>query len=908
VAKPPSGTVTFLFTDIEGSTRLWEERPDEMRAAIAEHDARFRSAIEGNGGYVVKTTGDGFHAAFGRAADAVAAAVQCQAALADLPLIKVRMGMNTGEVQERAGDYFGPPVNRAARLMAAAHGGQIVCSRGTADLIRDALPDEVALVDLGEHRLRDLQSPVHLFQIDAPGRASEFPSLRSLDAYRSNLPYELSSFVGREEELGTAADLVRSSRVASIVGVGGVGKTRLALHVGSELLPHFPDGVWLCELASVQEPDDLPDAVAAAVGYTPPQGVPVAEGVSRYLERKDLLLIIDNCEHLVGGVASFVREIIARAARVSVLCTSREALGVQGESIFAFSSLELPTGRDPMSVLSSEAGGLFVARAREARGDLDVDEANATAVHDLCVRLDGIPLAIELAAAQTAMMTPGEILARLDRQFRLLTGGRRVALERHQTLRAAIDWSYDLLDESERALLDRLSVCVAGFDLDAVVALAAGVGADEFDAFDLLRALVAKSLVERNERQGVTRYRLLEMIRQYAAERLTATSASEDARDDHARHYLSLATALFAQVATENEYDVLERLDTETANVAAAGRWLLANDRHAELLDFFAGLTYVDVTAQPVATLDELGAIAAEAIEWPEASTFAGFPNACYEAATRAYMNPDASELRRLSELARQSTLDDLSVRTLMATTLSAILDGDLDLATSSIGPAVERARQEGDPTELSFALALRATCKHIRDSGSGIADAEEALAVARRTRSAVTRLYPLVALATAAYETDPRRALDAADECTRIDRTRRRTWSNTCQGVAAAVLVQRGEIADGLAQSRDLLRHFDNSGERFYVSFQISSVANALALIAPDLAIELAAICESDAIAPFAAFTSHREMARLAEELPSTVATARARAAGMTYEEAIGFFEAEVERLIAEHRTPEDR
>jgi predicted ATPase len=854
---------------------------------------------------VVKSTGDGVFAAFPSALDGLRAAVAAQVALAaaewpDGVVLRVRMGVHSGEVTEQDGDYFGPEVNRAARVMSVAHGGQVVCSAPVGEQARAGF----ALIDLGEHRLRDLQSPVHLYQVDVPGLPSVFPPLRSLDAYRSNLPYELSSFVGREDELGAIVTLVRGSRVVSIVGVGGVGKTRLALQVGSELLPDFPDGVWLCELAPVLEPEDIPDAVAAAVGYTPPQGVSVVDGLPRFLERKHLLLIVDNCEHLLGAVAVFVAAATAHAARVSVLATSREALGVRGEHIFPLPSLTTPTADDPASVLASEAGGLFVARAGEVRGGLDLDETNAKAVFGLCGRLDGIPLAIELAAAQTALMTPGEILARLDRQFRLLTGGRRVALERHQTLRAAIDWSYDLLDDRERALLDRLSTCVAGFDLDAAVALGAGVGADEFEAFELLGALVAKSLVERSERNGVTRYRLLEMIRQYAAERLNATTASEHARDDHAHHYLPLTTALFAEIGTEHDYDVLERLETETPNIAAAGRWLLANERVTELMSFFDTLAYVDPTVLPAPTLDELGTIAAEAVESPSASTLAGFQNACYAAAMRRYVNGDLAEYRRMVEFGN-SAPDEPTVRTLMNNAAAVILDGDAARAITFSSRAVERARQGDDLIELSFALALNATFASMNDAGSGVPTAEEALAVARRTGSAVARIYPLLALASAAARTDPLLALASAEECTRLDRTRRRSWSSICEGIAAQIRIQRGEMANGLTAARDIVQHFDENGERLFLSLHIFALAETLAPTHPELAIELAAISESDTIASFAVFSTSSELSRLIDEHPSLIVAARGRAATMTYDEAISLILASIDRLIDEQPTP---
>ncbi|HLM16350.1 MAG TPA: adenylate/guanylate cyclase domain-containing protein, partial [Acidimicrobiia bacterium] len=358
--------LTFLFTDLEGSTALWEQHPAAMEPLLAQHDSALRGAVESNGGRVVKSTGDGVHAVFRSPRDGVRAALDGQRALAEADWgddirLRVRMGVHAGEAAERDGDWYGTEVNRAARVMSVAHGGQVVCTRIVEELVRD----DFDLVDLGEHRLRDLQSSVHLFQVEVPGAPAVHPLLRSIDAHLTNLPYELSSFIGREQEQDDVAGRLRESRLVTIVGVGGVGKTRLALQVGGALLPEQAEGVWLCELAPVSDPDDLADAIAAALRYTPPPGVPVATGLQQHLEHKQLLLLLDNCEHLVGAVAGFVAETTTKAAGVSVLATSREALGVRGEHIYPLTSLTLPSAADVDTVLASEAGALFASRARE---------------------------------------------------------------------------------------------------------------------------------------------------------------------------------------------------------------------------------------------------------------------------------------------------------------------------------------------------------------------------------------------------------------------------------------------------------------------------------------------------------------------------------------------------------------
>ena len=903
-----SGTVTFLFTDVEGSTRLWEDHPEAMRDALALHDELVRDAIVAHDGHVVKTTGDGFHAVFAVAHAGVAAAVAAQGALGttawpDGLELRVRMGLHAGEATAREGDWFGSEVNRAARVMAVAHGGQIVCTAVVGEQVRE----RVGLLDLGEHRLRDLYSAVHLFQVHVPGAPATFPPLRSLDAYRSNLPYELSTFVGRDDELRSIVDRMRSSsRVVTIVGVGGVGKTRVALQVGSELLPQFADGVWLCELAPVLDPDDLPGAVAAAVGYTPPQGVPVAEGLPRFLERKDLLLVLDNCEHLVGAVSSFVSDTTAHAARVSILATSREALGVRGEHISPLAPLEVPGAADAVSVLASEAGALFVARASDARGELTLDGANALAVHDLCRRLDGIPLAIELAAAQTKVMAPGEILTRLDKQFRLLTGGRGTSLERHQTLRAAIDWSYDLLTDDERALLDRLSVCVGGFDLDAVVAIAESTGADEFDSYELLASLFAKSLVERNEREGVTRYRLLEMIRQYAAEQLNATGAAEVARDDHARHYLALAVARFGEMSTEADYQALDRLEAETANIAAAARWLLASERIAELVQFFDDVPFFDGFAAPVTILQELSEIAGVVVERTDVAALPGYPNTCWIATARALADGDITKFGHLTDLAKEVSDREPPPTTCIMETMVATWDGDLELAASLGQRAVERARHDGDPAQLAWILATLGMVEAIHGSDRALPIAEEALAVAHRHEGTVICLHPLKAVMGAATKADPARVLEAAEEAARIDRTQRQESAKIGRSLVARIRMTRGEVAEALTEMREVFRSYVDNGQRTDLALALMTLSGALTDVDPLVAVEIGAIVESDAIAPLAVFATP-DLAPLVDDLATEIDAARTRAASMSYEDALAFVFDAIDRLIDEQGPPGD-
>ncbi len=489
MADLPSGAVTFLFTDIEGSTRLWEAHPDAMRAALLRHDSLLRSAIELHGGCIFKTVGDAFCAAFASAARAVDAALAGQRGLRTEPWsdeapIRVRMALYTGAAEERDGDYFGPAVNRVARLLGIAHGNQVVLAAATADVLAGCLPDDAGLQDLAAHRLRDLQEPLHVFQLLHPALPDEFPPLRSLQAFANNLPVQLSSFIGREQELSELRGLLTSSsqpgsaRLITLTGAGGVGKSRLALQAAAEVLEEYPDGVWRVELAALSDPALLPQAVASALGLREEPGRALPQTLAEHLRARHLLLVLDNCEHLIAACADLAQWLLGDSPGIRLLATSREALRIEGETAYRVPSLSLPeSGALPGEALRhSEAVRLFVARAGAAAPSFRLTVRTLPAVAQVCRRLDGIPMAIELAAARVRALPVERLAERLEDRFRLLTGGSRTALPRHQTLRALIDWSYDLLNDQEQALLARLSVFAGGWALEAAVAVGGGSG------------------------------------------------------------------------------------------------------------------------------------------------------------------------------------------------------------------------------------------------------------------------------------------------------------------------------------------------------------------------------------------------------------------------------------------------
>jgi predicted ATPase len=594
VSAAPAGVVTFLFTDVEGSTRRWEANADAMRVALAAHDEVLRQTVAVHGGWLFKHTGDGVCAAFASPRSAVNAAVAAQLSL-ELP---VRMGLATGEAEFRGADYFGAVLNRAARVMAAGHGGQILLADSTAGLLSG-----VDLLDLGPRRLRDLSTPIGVFQVRAAGLRTEFPALRAFDASPGNLRAATTSFIGRESEVAELQASVKAHRLVTLTGVGGVGKTRLALEVAVRSADEFTDGVWFFELAAVTDPAAVPDAVAAVLGITQQPGKTVAQSVAAALEGRVRLLVFDNCEHLLDAAADLIETILAASATTKVVATSREGLGIADERLWPVASLEVGGGVD------SAAVALFVERAQHISPRFTVSaDREAGAVVEICERLDGIPLAIELAASRMASMTASEVRDRLDQRFRLLVGSRR-GLERHQTLRHAVAWSYEHLDEAENALLERCSVFAGGFDLHSACAVAGFADPDEYAILDRLDALVRKSLLVADRSSGRTRYSMLETIRQFAEEQLATRGTATEARDAHARDFAGREADILALWNSARQREAYTWFTVELANLRAAFRWAADQrdlDAAAAIATYAAFLGLWVENYEPIAWAEEL--------------------------------------------------------------------------------------------------------------------------------------------------------------------------------------------------------------------------------------------------------------------------------------------------------------
>ncbi|MDT5341388.1 MAG: hypothetical protein QOE52_572 [Mycobacterium sp.] len=564
----PTGTVTLVLADVEGSTRLWETQPEQMTAAIGRMNQVVSDTIATHSGVrpVEQGEGDSFVAAFARASDAVACALELQRA--PLAPIRLRIGIHTGEIQLRdEGNYAGPTINRTARLRDLGHGGQTLLSGATEALVLDGLPDDVWLSDRGTHSIRDLPRPERVMQLCHPDLVNDFLPLRVSKAVVSqHLPMQLTSFVGRDEQLTQVRELLTQNRLVTLTGAGGVGKTRMAIQIAGQSVNEFADGIWYVDLAPITDPDLVPITTARALRLPEEPGRSTTDTLRRFVADRQLLVVLDNCEHLLDASATLTMALLEAAPRLSLLATSREPIGVAGELSW----------RVPSLPLADKAIELFVDRACRARPDFVVTEDNAATVTEICRRLDGVPLAIELAAARVRALSLAEILDSLHDRFRLLTGGARTAVRRQQTLRASVDWSHALLTEPERVLFRRLAAFMGGFDLDGAQSVCGGGDVERYQVLDQLALLVDKSLVVADESGSRTRYRLLETMRQYALEKLGESGEADVVRTRHRDYYTALAAKLDAPARGDYERGI-EQAETEIDNLRAAFGWSREN-------------------------------------------------------------------------------------------------------------------------------------------------------------------------------------------------------------------------------------------------------------------------------------------------------------------------------------------
>jgi len=738
---PDSPVTVFLFTDIEGSTRLWEQAPDGMREALARHDAISAECVGSHHGRVVKTTGDGIHAVFHDPLDAVKSAVAIQIALADADFgpgiaIRVRAGLHAGIEDERGNDFYGTAVNRAARIMSVAHGGQVLVSHAVASLLRDRLPSDIALRPLGRVRLRDLSEPEDVFQVGHARLRAEFPALRSLESTPNNLPHGLTSFIGRERELAEVRERLRATRLLTIFGIGGLGKSRLSLQAASASLDQFPDGVWFVELAPVSDPRLVAQALASVLGIRDDAGASPQDAILKFVRDRRMLIVLDNCEHVTQACAELARGILQSGPSVTILATSRERLGIGGEQTYPLAPFEVPPRKPLAAAALAEFASvrLLSERALAARPDFAVTDDNAHAVAAICQQLDGIPLALELAAARVRSMPVQRIADRLVDRFKLLSTGDRTALPRQKTLRALIDWSYDLLSQEEQALFRRLAVFAGGFTLEAAEEVTRGGAIEQDDVQDLLGQLVEKSLVTLDVERD--RYRMLETVRQYGAAKL---SPDEDAatRDRFVAYYVALSERAAPAMASSDAARWLEVLDDERENLVAAHAScaLVAHGAELDLRLVRAVRRYCSIRG----LINLIYGMTVEALERSDGKSrdvlrCRALSDAGQYALRMGHLD---QALRFLDEsLAIARELGDASriavvLQPIGATHLSL---GDVETARRYLDEALALARKGGDEREIAAALsAIEQLYRVAGDLDSAEAASRDVLAAMRR-------------------------------------------------------------------------------------------------------------------------------------------------------------------------------
>ena len=793
-AEPPRGVVTFLFTDIEGSTRRWEADADTMRDALGAHDEVLHDAITDCGGEIFKHTGDGMCAAFGSPAAAVDAAIAAQRSVG----LPVRMGIATGEAVQRGGDYFGPVLNRAARVMAAGHGGQILIDGQTAGLLGNT-----DLKALGNRRLRDISRPVEVFQVQASGLCDEFPPLKTVDRAQGNLRPTSTSFVGRETDVVELEGALGVHRLVTLTGVGGVGKTRLAMEVAARVTHDFADGVWLVELAPVGDPSAVSEALAAVLGITQQPGMTLTDSVASALEGRSRLLVFDNCEHVLDAAAELIQAIFARSSTIKILATSREGLRLREELLWPVPPLDVGAG------VRSAAAQLFVERAGVRA--LCASPASDAAVVDICRRLDGVPLAIELAASRMVSMTAAEVRDRLDDRFRLLVGSRR-GLERHQTLRHAVQWSFDLLDGTERTVLARCSVFAGGFDIGAACAI---TGADDdLATLDLLDALVRKSLLVADRTSARTRYSMLETIRQFAEEQLIASGEAVDVRTGHARYFAARENDVFALWDGPRQREAYSWITAEMANLRAAYRW--ASDR--DDLDTAAGIVHYSAFVgfwgeqhEPIRWAEEL-IEPARAVRHRRLAQLYSMATLCFTAGRIEDANRYAAAGQ---EAITSGQFDEVRRESEPAVGSSFVATGEVHRWVDWCRNVVARR-----PSEHIHAQALLAIALTMAGEAEEAATAsEELLAVADATDNPNLAAWALFAYGTAHREFAPAAAYEALRRGLIIaQHSGSRQSESSIASMLSPLAITQGEPTDALDHAILSLRYYHDCGNVYLI------------------------------------------------------------------------------------------
>jgi predicted ATPase/class 3 adenylate cyclase len=819
----PSGTVTFLFTDIEGSTKLAQQFPDELPALLSRHNEILDQAIRAYHGFVFQTAGDSYCVAFHSANDAVNAAIEAQKGLhselwSPAP-VKVRMGIHTGKADfQGGGEYQGYlTLSHVQRLMSAAHGGQVLISPGTRELVHHAIPEDVSLRDMGERRLKDMIHSEHIYQLVIESLPDDFPPIKTLDVFQHNLPAQMTSFIGREREIKEVKRALNAYRLVTLTGSGGVGKSRLSMQVGMQCLAEFPDGVWLVELAAVTDPAIILPTILSVFKLREDTHRNALDVLTDHLREKNLLLLLDNCEHLIDACSQVSASVLQSCSNLRILASSRESLAIGGEYTYRVPSLHTPGTGNPIpleQLAKMDSIRLFLERAVAAKPGFVLTQVNAPSLVQICARLDGIPLAIELAASRVKVLSPEQIAARLDDRFRLLTGGSRSALPRQQTLRATIDWSYSLLSEQEKTLLRRLAVFVSGWTLEAAESVCGieqspayyfaakkGITVNRFDVLDLLTRLVDKSLIFMEETAAEIRYHRLETIRQYSRERFFETAEVEAVMDRHLAYYVQFAELVDEKLKGRDEVEWQSRMAVEQDNLRAALDWGLTRNPDSALR--IVGAANLFWTAS---------GYSAEGFRWTQKAL---------ELVDKSPLSPTTATEQRLIARAR-------ALRGLTRLYLSL---GDNAKAQQAAEESVALYRQSQDRRGLAFALVVLAYPLEflgLRDQAEAALHESYSIAQAEGDVYCICRsLNRLARVVVQLYE-DPALSQQYVEEALRLAReTGLRSQEAQASEILGFIAIHRNEYDAARTYLKESMRLYEEIGSPFNVILEKSNLAH---------------------------------------------------------------------------------